>query len=346
MEIVVRHAAEELDPTAWAALNPAPRQTRAWFMASERYFHATQHVYIVARDQSGPRAILPLYDRFDPAFFNVTECYYTLVRRALMKMNYLCVGSPLGFEADLIGDPSLEADLLAAAVDFAHARGVDFIAANFRRAPLPAWNAYRIGRVFDAHMLAAPGQSHDDFLGAFSAKKRHHMRSEIREAAPLFQAPLRGNEARFLRLRALSCERQGSHNRLEASFFTELALACGDQLTLIVAGTEQDWMGASLLLSNPTEYCALSVGVKNRDHNYFSLLIHEPLRLAYQTGRKQIDLGAACDEAKRRRGAVATPLYFRPISKRCLLLMKGTQPLINVSNRIKSVCQACAALTE
>ncbi len=346
MEIKIFEHARRVDPERWRRLNPTPRQTRAWFVASENYFSSTTHLYVTAWEQGALRAVLPLYDEFDPAYFNVTECYDPMIRRVLTKFRFLCVGSRLGFEAGVIGDPRAASELLAAAVALARDRKADFLAANFCRAPLPGWRPHGLGHVFDAHVLTTVGRSHADFLASFNAKKRHLLRDEASRSTPLFQAPLLGNEDRFLTLRSLSCERNGSHNLLNAAFFTRLAEAFGEDLTLIAAGDEAEWTGACLLLASENEYCAQSIGVLKRDHTYFNLLVHEPLRRAYATGRQRVDLGAACEEAKRRRGATAVPLsaYLRPVSERCALLVRGAKPIARFSRGVKKICAACAAL--
>ena len=93
------------------------------------------------------------------------------------------------------------------------------------------------------------------------------------------------------------------------------AVKAGEDLSLLTTWPENAWTGAHMLLATPEELCGFSIGVVERDKTYFNLLVSEPLKYAIETGRRTIDLGAACDEAKRLRGAepVALTCYLRPI---------------------------------
>lgn len=168
------------------------------------------------------------------------------------------------------------------------------------------------------------------------------LRDEAGKAAPVFQAPLAGNEKRLNELRLLSCHRQGGMNYLDQEFFEILACEYREEnLVLFATGTDREWTGACLLLASEHEFCALNIGVRERDHTYFSLMIHEPLKLAYATGRREIELGVECAEAKRRRGAVAVPLtaYLLPISHGCKMMLATVAPATRFEKRVRNRLQ-------
>lgn len=339
MDLKIFQRAEDVDAASWARLNPTPRCTPAWFVTSEAYFRTTKHYYVTAWEEGRLRAILPLYDEYDPDYFNVTHCYDPVFRRLLSARPFLCVGSRLGLEGEVIGDQRFTEALLAAAEELSASVGADYLAISFRSQPLPAWDKNRLRFVFNRYSLRLTGERYEDYLAQFNAKKRHMLKDEVSKAAPVFQAPLAGNEKRFNELRLLSCHRQGGMNYLDQEFFEILAQEYGEEnLVLLAAGTEQEWAGACLLLASEREFCALSIGVRERDHTYFSLMIHEPVKLAYATGRREIELGVECAEAKRRRGAEAVPLtaYLLPVSHGCRMMLATVAPATRFEKRVRN----------
>lgn len=336
MDIKLYQSASEIDCEQWKALRPKARGAQPWFLTSEAYFRSMNHVYVTAWDNGQLRAILPLYDKYDPAYFNVTQCFEPVTQRLLARQRFLCVGSRLGFEAGAIGDERYEGALIREAAEVARSMGVDYLAANLTRSPLPGWEEHRIRFVYNAYVINLRGDSYSDYMDALKHDKRRIIKKELGTAVPVFKTTLLGNEKRFNALRTISCNRQGGTNYLGDGFFKHLARTHGDSLLVIASGTEEEWTGANVLLTTENELCCQAIGVHERNLTYFNLMFHEPMRIAYERGWRQIDLGAGCDEAKRRRGADPVPLtaYLKPISRKCVVSMSGVEPVANITARI------------
>lgn len=324
MKITLHTSASEINAASWAALRPRPRGTRAWFLTSEDYFTDMRHRYLAAWDGEDLKAILTLFDHFDEAYFNVLECFGARSRQVLAQQRFWALGSRLGFDAEVIGDAAYAEALLAEAVAFAKADGAAYLAANFCEAPLSGWEEYLLGDVFHKHVFRPRATTFDEHLAALSSNRRRVLRKDAAANISVIPRTLSGNEARFNALRSISCERQGGMNHLNDGFFAVLAKHFGDDLILLTAGPDDDWTGAHVILATPEEFCGFSIGVVERDKTYFNLLVREPLKLAIETGRGLIDLGAACDEAKRSRGAEQVPLscYLRPLNGKAKLAVR------------------------
>jgi predicted N-acyltransferase len=170
------------------------------------------------------------------------------------------------------------------------------------------------------NVLELTGGTFEDYLGRFKSDARRLLRREIRAASdagvhferttslaalgPVLDALYRSTSARY----------SDDFFRQPPEFWAALEKHVGDHVEAIVARGADGPTGFSLLLRKNDELWFHRVGRSYGSDTadaavYFNLAFYEPVKRALEVGARRIWLGFGAWEAKRRRGAVARPIF-------------------------------------
>ncbi|MDF5756209.1 hypothetical protein [Spongiactinospora sp. TRM90649] len=173
--------------------------------------------------------------------------------------------------------------------------------------------------------IPLPGDSFDDYLGAFSRKRRARVRQELAAfRAAGYRLDLAPLGDRLDELAGLLCGTQRRHGHemdpaSAARYLASLAdgvrapgavLRCHLDDALVGYGHYYDFGGTLWLRSTGYDYARLLGAAE-----YFVVCYYELVATAYATGRDRVHLGIKSIEPKVRRGATATPLWAVPFGR-------------------------------
>lgn len=161
--------------------------------------------------------------------------------------------------------------------------------------------------------LSLPGDNFDDYLTMLSSGRRNSIRREIREVAEanlrIERRPLDECVDDLVRLRLRQKQKYGraqNEPKARRAFTGLIDNFPPEDLLLFVAEAEGSMVSFSLYLAEGPTWHALLTGTEYDDPRwkfaYFDLLFYTPIRHAYESGARRLDLGGASWEAKRNRG--------------------------------------------